>query len=80
MTVRGFAFPDVWPGEIEQQVRARVHDDGRATVGITALGIRLAGGEFCRCRPRVVGTPVEAGRAIAAAAAMEWPLDICFTA
>ncbi|HOB65997.1 glycine cleavage system protein H [Ottowia sp.] len=49
---------------IEHQVWARVHDDGTATVGITALGIRLSG-EIYMCRPKSVGVEVEQGRAIA---------------
>jgi glycine cleavage system H protein len=36
---------------IEHQVWARVHDDGTATVGITALGIQLAG-EIYMAGPR----------------------------
>jgi glycine cleavage system H protein len=49
---------------IEHQVWARVHDDGTATVGITALGIQLAG-EIYMARPKGVGVAVEQGRAVA---------------
>ena len=49
---------------VEDQVWARLNADGSATVGITALGIHLAG-EVYMCRPKAVGTRVEAGRAIA---------------
>lgn len=49
---------------IEHQVWARPHGDGSASVGITALGIRLSG-EIYMCRPKSAGTPVEQGRAIA---------------
>lgn len=49
---------------IEHQVWARPHADGTATVGITALGIRLAG-EIYMCRPQRVGTQVAQGRSIA---------------
>ncbi|MDO5625412.1 MAG: glycine cleavage system protein H [Pseudomonadota bacterium] len=49
---------------IEHQVWARLHEDGTATVGITALGIRLSG-EIYMCRPKAVGTVVEQGRAVA---------------
>ena len=38
--------------------------DGTATVGITALGIKLSG-EIYMCRAKPVGTVVEQGRAIA---------------
>jgi glycine cleavage system H protein len=37
---------------------------GEAVVGITAMGIRLAG-EIYMCRPRTVGTAVEQGRSVA---------------
>ncbi len=49
---------------IEHQVWARLHPDGTATVGITALGIRLSG-EIYMCRPQRVGTRVEQGRSVA---------------
>lgn len=49
---------------IEHQVWARLHADGTATVGITALGIRLAG-EIYMARPKGVGVAVEQGRAVA---------------
>jgi glycine cleavage system H protein len=49
---------------IEHQVWARLHDDGTATVGITALGIRLAG-EIYMARPKGVGVAVEQGRSVA---------------
>ena len=49
---------------VEHQVWARLGDDGRATVGITALGIQLAG-EIYMCRPKTVGSAVEQGRSIA---------------
>ncbi len=48
---------------IEHQVWARPHGDGSASVGITALGIRLSG-EIYMCRPKGVGSVVEQGRAI----------------
>jgi glycine cleavage system H protein len=49
---------------VEHDVWARLHGDGTATVGITALGIRLAG-EIYMCRPKAVGSEIEQGRAIA---------------
>lgn len=49
---------------IEHQVWARLHDDGSATVGITGLGIRLAG-EIYMARPKGLGVAVEQGRAVA---------------
>lgn len=64
MNVRGFEFPEELHYEVEHQVWARVHDDGTATVGISALGIHVAG-EIYMCRPKAVGTPVEQGRSIA---------------
>lgn len=49
---------------VEHDVWARLHGDGTATVGITALGIKLSG-EIYMCRPKSVGTRIEQGRAIA---------------
>ena len=49
---------------VEHQVWARPHDDGTATVGITALGIRLSG-EVYMCRSKRVGTPIAQGESIA---------------
>jgi glycine cleavage system H protein len=64
MKACGLDFPDDLHYDIENQVWARPHGDGTTTVGITALGIQLAG-EIYMCRPKAVGTPVERGRAIA---------------
>ena len=64
MKTRGLDFPADLHYLVEHQVWARVHDDGTASVGITALGIRLAG-EIYMCRPKPVGAEVERGRAIA---------------
>ncbi len=50
---------------VEHQVWARLQGDGTATVGITSLGIALAGGEIYMCRPKAVGSIVEAGRSLA---------------
>lgn len=49
---------------IEHQVWARLDGDGKATVGITALGIRQSG-EIFMCRPQRVGKQVEQGRSVA---------------
>lgn len=57
-------FPEGLYYLIEHQVWARLNADGRATVGITSLGIRLAG-EIYMCRPKAVGSVVEQGRSIA---------------
>lgn len=51
---------------IDEQVWARLHDDGSATVGVTALGAKLAG-EFYMCRPKLPGVAVVQGRGIAVA-------------
>lgn len=47
---------------VEHQVWARVDAPDCVTMGITALGLRLAG-EIYTCRPKAVGTVVEQGRA-----------------
>jgi len=49
---------------VEHDVWARLHGDGTATVGITALGIKLSG-EIYMCRPKSVGSKIEQGRAVA---------------
>lgn len=48
---------------IEHQVWARLDDDGLATMGITALGVRLSG-EIYMCRPKGVGIVIEQGRSM----------------
>ncbi len=51
---------------IEPQVWARLEADGTATLGITALGAKLAG-EIYMCRPKGVGMVLEQGRSMAVA-------------
>lgn len=57
-----------FPGDlhylIEHQVWARLELEGLVTVGITSLGIALAG-EIYMCRGKSVGTAVEQGKSIA---------------
>lgn len=65
MLIRGLPFPDELWYLVEHQVWARVDDGGaHASVGITSLGIRLAG-EIYMCRPKLAGAAVEQGRSIA---------------
>jgi len=64
MNVHGFDFPAALHYHVEHQTWARVEADGSATVGITALGIRLSG-EIYMCRPKAVGQAVEQGRSVA---------------
>ena len=64
MMATGLHFPDELHYDIEHQVWARLEADGSATVGITALGVQLAG-EVYMCRPKGVGSVVERGRGIA---------------
>lgn len=64
MNIRGFEFPDDLYYQVEHQTWARLNADGSATVGITALGIRLSG-EIYMCRPKSVGQLVEQGRSVA---------------
>lgn len=64
MTPPGFAFPAGLHYLVEHQVWARLENDGRATIGITALGITLAG-EIYMCRPKRVGSAVLQGGSIA---------------
>lgn len=64
MNVLGFDFPDALHYHVEHQVWARPDADGWVAVGITTLGIRLAG-EIYMCRPKGVGQVVEQGRSVA---------------
>lgn len=64
MLIAGCEFPDALWYHAEHQVWARLQGDGSAVVGITALGIKLAG-EIYMCRPKSVGSVVEQGRSIA---------------
>jgi glycine cleavage system H protein len=64
MNVAGFEFPDGLHYLVDEQVWARFEGDGTATVGITALGMHLAG-EVYMCRPKSPGSVVEQGRGIA---------------
>jgi glycine cleavage system H protein len=57
-------FPEDLHYLVEHQTWARLGDGNTARVGITSLGVRLAG-EVYMCRPRSVGSPVEQGRSIA---------------
>jgi glycine cleavage system H protein len=49
---------------VEHDVWARLEDDGTATVGITALGIKLSG-EIYMCRVKPVGATIDQGRSVA---------------
>jgi glycine cleavage system H protein len=63
--VRGFLFPDELHYLVEHQVWARIEADGTARVGITSLGIHLAGGEIYMARPKMVGAVVVQGSSVA---------------
>lgn len=64
MLIRGCEFPDELWYDVEHQVWARPAGDGNVTVGITAMGIKLAG-EIYMCRPKSPGSMVERGRSVA---------------
>ena len=64
MNLHELRFPADLYYLVEHDVWARLEGDGTATVGITALGIKLSG-EIYMCRAKSVGTRVEQGRAIA---------------
>ena len=49
---------------VEHDVWARLEDDAVATVGITALGIKLSG-EIYMCRVKPVGSAISQGRSVA---------------
>jgi len=64
MIVCGLEFPDDLWYLVEHQVWARLHDTTSATVGVTSLGVRLAG-DIYMCRPKAVGSDIEQGHSIA---------------
>jgi glycine cleavage system H protein len=64
VNVNGLVFPQALHYLVEHQVWARLEEGGVATVGITSLGIQLAG-EIYMCRPKGVGQVVEQGRSVA---------------
>ena len=66
MNAAGFEFPDALYYLADEQVWAELLDDGSARVGITSLGVHLAG-EVYMCRPKSPGAVVEQGRAVAVA-------------
>jgi glycine cleavage system H protein len=49
---------------VEHDVWARLEGDGTATVGITALGIKLSG-EIYMCRVKPAGSVISQGRSVA---------------
>jgi glycine cleavage system H protein len=64
MTMGDLDFPLDLHYLVEHDVWVRVHGDGTATVGITALGIKLSG-EIYMCRVKAVGSEIDQGRAVA---------------
>lgn len=66
MLIKGFDFPDELCFHADHQVWARLEEGGAvARVGITALGIHLAGGEIYMARPKMVGAVVAQGGSVA---------------
>lgn len=64
LIIAGCGFPeDLW-FSVEHQVWARPEAGGLVRVGITQMGIRQAG-EIYMCRPKSVGSVIEAGRSVA---------------
>ena len=64
MKIADLEFPEHLYYFVEHDTWARREDDGTVTVGISALGIALSG-DLYMCRPKAVGSVVEAGRGIA---------------
>lgn len=64
MNLPDLSFPPELYYLVEHDVWARLEPDGTATVGITALGIKLSG-EIYMCRAKPVGSVVEQGRSVA---------------
>ncbi len=64
MNLADLEFPSDLHYLVEHDVWARLAGDGSATVGITALGIKLSG-EIYMCRAKPVGSVIEQGRSVA---------------
>ncbi|MEI7446784.1 MAG: glycine cleavage system protein H [Burkholderiales bacterium] len=64
LRLRGLEFPESLHYLVDEDTWARVEPDGTVLVGITALGLALAG-ELYMCRVKSPGIVVEAGRAVA---------------
>jgi len=64
MSSLDLSFPADLHYLVEHDVWARLHGDGTATVGITALGIKLSG-EIYMCRVKPLGSEIAQGRAVA---------------
>lgn len=65
MLIAGFSFPGELHYLVEHQVWARLENSGMAVVGITSLGMHLAGGEIYMARPKGVGSVVAQGTSVA---------------
>lgn len=64
MKVRGLDVPEDLHVLVEHQVWARLEEPGIARVGITALGMALAG-EIYMCRPKSPGSVLVQGQSMA---------------
>ena len=64
MKLQDLSFPPELYYLVEHDVWARLEGDGTATVGITALGIKLSG-DIYMCRAKPLGSVIEQGRAVA---------------
>ncbi len=64
MKVAGFEFPDGLHYLVEHQVWAQLEEGGVARVGITSLGVHLAGGEIYMARAKRVGVVVQQGTSV----------------
>jgi glycine cleavage system H protein len=64
MNLHDLSFPAELHYLVAHDVWARLEGDATATVGITALGIKLSG-EIYMCRAKPVGSAIAQGRAVA---------------
>lgn len=64
MLIAGAELPEDLLYWVEDQTWARLQADGRAVLGITALGLR-ASGDIYMCRPKAAGSAIEQGRSMA---------------
>lgn len=63
-TIRGFEFPDDLHYLVDEDTWARIEPDGTVVVGLTPVGLALAG-ELYMCRVKSEGLLIEAHRAVA---------------
>jgi glycine cleavage system H protein len=76
MNIAGFDFPPQLHYLIDEDTWAGVEPDGHVTVGITPVGLKLAG-ELYMCRVKSIGITIEAGKAVAVVELAKSVMSVC---